>query len=1367
MTTRQTRNSTPIKAKAKSPAKSKVESKVKAQSRATSFQGPIFVQDKQGFWLEASIMASKSIPDSELSEDHLENNRKPWHGKRKSLSGDVALVLGAWLLVHYVGYKATSDEWVRYAVGGPVCTMEHDCCCARSSTKETDSAMKRKRGRPRKNKKSKQKRKLQCTSPKRQKANSISEDEEWDEEDGSEEEGSDQGQDSDTPSEDVDQDEEEQEDVEREEAAIEDENQEELEEEEPLENEEGQEQEEEVEQEVEVEDLLAKAKEESIIEKPVRKSRSDSQVSVKSSRSESCLQGDSYEVTPPMILALQVYMEVPMSDVFRIAKLEGGQVNAAYCWMKKENMHRAAIQNSGTKLTAWFRSFLKKDPLAKKSVLANQKIVKKREEQARALVEEKKKQRLQALELKPQSPSGLGVRLLSRSNLWEASVSVVPSASPIVLGQFTTSADATKAVDVATKAIESRMKELAVGPRSIGNCSVCGGKEGSKNVCHLCQASLQQVAVSACDVAGTRSKRRKPDTSLFPVSDCFIRSQKTTKKFTRRPDLVDQSSNSQWLGPGFPDGGIKTTSRFFYTKFRFLDSPDDEFQVLDHVLLFRITPDGLEEEDEETEHHASSPNRARAHSIGSKAESSPDFYIGQIEAMWEESDGDRKARIAWFFWPQETDFYNNENPDEVFTSSEVDVVPLSSIARKVRVLCRSEYDAVKSGLSKAPPSPAQRRNSLTNRQVDLHSMTSENPEKPIEAGVLLRAKHRHSLDTCTTTLFAQRHFHHRAGIILGDDHASKKDFGALDAWLHSFVRATYANPCSISLLDEKDANNVCYAHHEPPSYRTEMKESTKRCAFCFEPLAFLGHIECSVCPSTCFCLNCFSMGRQGLIKTPDGTAVIHRSAHPYKVPHATMDYSHPTEAMEALKFMCKTKGLACPQPKLIAVLRGPLLAKETRGVGSMFLYGLMTDFAQPENRGSKFSSKLGPQGLILGSRYGKTVEEAVGMAAVDALHGWFGTATILSVPVLSSEWTAKEALRLVDSLKENVLAWELAEEVVGCGKSASDCAEFFYCNLHPFWASRSEWAHKMMQCKDSDEMEYLGNLPPPSEEAVGVAVEDAMRWAIQVHNMLVRRCKVSRRNARGLAFAVVEGQTVFAKRPGSFGNYTTDASNSILKEAMSVDELVEAAGDKDDDLQVIRRTSDSEAVCLKCKSHSGANTILLCDGCDAEYHIGCLNPPLSTVPEADWFCSDCMTDREYFYHHESWGASGGTLCKLVKQNGVGDDTEWKMRLKEWQDNDKILSRASKNAIEKGFGSSRGKKRKRNEETPVAAKRGIREDTLSANQQKIEFAWASRHYASTSIATLEAANRGLAETLVHVLAQRDALLGLVNGKKADT
>jgi PHD-finger len=43
--------------------------------------------------------------------------------------------------------------------------------------------------------------------------------------------------------------------------------------------------------------------------------------------------------------------------------------------------------------------------------------------------------------------------------------------------------------------------------------------------------------------------------------------------------------------------------------------------------------------------------------------------------------------------------------------------------------------------------------------------------------------------------------------------------------------------------------------------------------------------------------------------------------------------------------------------------------------------------------------------------------------------------------------------------------------------------------------------------------------------------------------------------------------------------------------------------------------------CVECGE--GGN-LLICDGCDAEYHMMCTKPPLMEVPEGAWYCDVCV-----------------------------------------------------------------------------------------------------------------------------------------------
>lgn len=44
-------------------------------------------------------------------------------------------------------------------------------------------------------------------------------------------------------------------------------------------------------------------------------------------------------------------------------------------------------------------------------------------------------------------------------------------------------------------------------------------------------------------------------------------------------------------------------------------------------------------------------------------------------------------------------------------------------------------------------------------------------------------------------------------------------------------------------------------------------------------------------------------------------------------------------------------------------------------------------------------------------------------------------------------------------------------------------------------------------------------------------------------------------------------------------------------------------------------------------NNEAKGVILLCDSCDAEYHLSCCTPPLSACPDGEWFCLTCRLNR--------------------------------------------------------------------------------------------------------------------------------------------
>ena len=69
-----------------------------------------------------------------------------------------------------------------------------------------------------------------------------------------------------------------------------------------------------------------------------------------------------------------------------------------------------------------------------------------------------------------------------------------------------------------------------------------------------------------------------------------------------------------------------------------------------------------------------------------------------------------------------------------------------------------------------------------------------------------------------------------------------------------------------------------------------------------------------------------------------------------------------------------------------------------------------------------------------------------------------------------------------------------------------------------------------------------------------------------------------------------------------------------------------------------------EGGCSGCGQDSDPENVLLCDKCEAEWHIYCLKPPLAKIPEGDWVCPACVratsddVDPVTRHMHSAWEA---------------------------------------------------------------------------------------------------------------------------------
>eukprot|EP00752_Nemacystus_decipiens_P014570 g12976.t1 len=72
-----------------------------------------------------------------------------------------------------------------------------------------------------------------------------------------------------------------------------------------------------------------------------------------------------------------------------------------------------------------------------------------------------------------------------------------------------------------------------------------------------------------------------------------------------------------------------------------------------------------------------------------------------------------------------------------------------------------------------------------------------------------------------------------------------------------------------------------------------------------------------------------------------------------------------------------------------------------------------------------------------------------------------------------------------------------------------------------------------------------------------------------------------------------------------------------------------------------------DGACEMCGDNNEAKgDILLCDSCDAEYHLSCCTPPLAACPEGEWFCLTCRAARGEAVSELLAEVGGLLLCLL-------------------------------------------------------------------------------------------------------------------------
>ncbi|UIZ23413.1 hypothetical protein KXD40_008000 [Peronospora effusa] len=74
--------------------------------------------------------------------------------------------------------------------------------------------------------------------------------------------------------------------------------------------------------------------------------------------------------------------------------------------------------------------------------------------------------------------------------------------------------------------------------------------------------------------------------------------------------------------------------------------------------------------------------------------------------------------------------------------------------------------------------------------------------------------------------------------------------------------------------------------------------------------------------------------------------------------------------------------------------------------------------------------------------------------------------------------------------------------------------------------------------------------------------------------------------------------------------------------------------------------------CVVCGSSQNGDSILLCDGCDGEYHTYCLVPPLTEIPAGDFYCKTCIDTNVAKQHM----ATADTIVAASGTTAIAPDT---------------------------------------------------------------------------------------------------------------
>lgn len=134
-------------------------------------------------------------------------------------------------------------------------------------------------------------------------------------------------------------------------------------------------------------------------------------------------------------------------------------------------------------------------------------------------------------------------------------------------------------------------------------------------------------------------------------------------------------------------------------------------------------------------------------------------------------------------------------------------------------------------------------------------------------------------------------------------------------------------------------------------------------------------------------------------------------------------------------------------------------------------------------------------------------------------------------------------------------------------------------------------------------MEVLGSVATPT-----LKPSNGMDWSQEQKDKFHTEIFRFRRNIPAVAKSMKEPLSTC--QAYYLGTYKSSTEYLLLKNI-----CIDERNRKGDDSQ-----QDSD-VCAICGD--GGN-LIICDGCEGEYHLNCLHPPLRVVPAGHWLCDECV-----------------------------------------------------------------------------------------------------------------------------------------------